>query len=54
MDYTKEQIRAMNDLCKEFKNFRNTLGESERLERAKKSLLIKKFSFAKHLKNIAE
>lgn len=52
MQYSEEQIKAIKDLCSEFKKFRHSLAESQRLEEAKKSLLSKEFSFSKHLKKI--
>jgi len=37
--YTKEQIKAMYDLCDEFRDIAYTTGEVNRLEEAKANLL---------------
>jgi hypothetical protein len=49
--YTKEQIKAMYDLCYHFKIFAHTTGEINRLEEAKADLLNKSVSFGSVLKS---
>ena len=49
-EYTTEEKKAMRDLCEEYKKFRHTTSESDRLKDAMKSLLKKEFSFSKSLK----
>ena len=50
--YSKEQLKAINDLIKEFRSVAYTIGEIKRLELAKSNLLTKsKISLSKKLIN---